>query len=245
MTTILVTGGTRGLGIPTTSMLRAAGHDVRVLSRTRGADRMLGDLSTGVGLAEALAGVGTVVHLATSRRKDIGHTRNLLDAARRAGIEHLVFISIVGVDRIPYGYYQDKVASESAIEASGIPYTILRATQFHSFAGALFSLKLPVLLALPVSAQTIATEEVAARLVELASAGPAGRVADIGGPQILTIRELAQEWNRAHGTRKPIWTIRIPGKTVRAFKAGHHMTGLPGYGSGTFAEYAAAEAGRR
>jgi uncharacterized protein YbjT (DUF2867 family) len=245
MTKILITGGTRGLGVPTTAKLRAAGHDVRVLSRKPGTDRVQGDLATGAGLDEALDGIHTVVHLATSRRKDIGHTRNLLDAARRAGVRHLIFISIVGVDKIDYFYYRDKLESEREIEQSGVPYTILRATQFHSFVGAVFAPKLPVLLSLPVSAQTIATEDVAARLVELAEGEPAGRVPDIGGPEILAVREMAQEWNRAHRTRKPIVTLRIPGKAMKGFKSGAHMTGLPGYGTGTFAEYAAAEAAKR
>ena len=128
-------------------------------SRSAGAGRYRGDLATGAGLDAALGGVDTVVHLATSRRKDIGHTRNLLEAAKRAGIAHLVFISIVGVDRIPYGYYRDKVASEQAIAQASIPFTILRATKFHSFVAAVFQLRLPVVLAPSVSLQTIATEE--------------------------------------------------------------------------------------
>lgn len=245
MSNILVTGGTHGLGVPTVELLRAAAHDVQVFSRKAGAGLHQGDLATGGGLDAALEGIDTVVHLATSRRKDIGHTRNLLDAAKRAEIAHLVFISIVGVDRIPYGYYRDKVASEQAIAGSNIPFTILRATQFHSFVSAVFQHRLPVLLAPAVSLQTIATEEVAARLAKLASGAPAGRVPDIGGPEVLTVREYAQQWNRAHGTKKPVLTIRIPGKTIGAFKAGHHMTGLPGYGTQTFAEYAAAQASQR
>lgn len=242
MSTILVTGGTRGLGVPTVAKLREAGHDVRVLSRRTGDVR--GDLANGHGLDAALAGVDTVVHLATSRRKDIGHTRNLLAAAERASVRHLIFMSIVGVDKIDYFYYRDKVASERAIAESGVPFTILRATQFHTFIAAVFGLKLPVLLALPFSAQPIATEEVAQRLVELAGGGPAGRVADIGGPEIRTVREFAQQWNAAHGTRKPIWTLSLPGKTVRGFKSGAHLAGLPGYGRVTFREYAAKQARR-
>ncbi len=240
MSTILVTGGTRGLGVPTVAMLREAGHEVRVLSRKAG--DVQGDLATGRGLDAALSDVDTVVHLATSRRKDIGHTRNLLDAARRAGVQHLFFMSIVGVDKIDYFYYRDKVASERAIEQSGIPYTILRATQFHSFVGALFSLKLPVLLALPASAQPIATEEVAQRVAELATGAPAGRAADIGGPEMLSTKAMAREWNRAHGSHKPIWTLPIPGKAMRGFKAGFGTPGLPGYGHVTFADYAAKQA---
>ncbi len=100
------------------------------------------------------------------------------------------------------------------------------------------------MFALDVSDQPIAVEEVAARLVELASAEPAGHVPDIGGPQQLTVRELACEWQRARGTHKPIWTLWIPGKTIAAYKRGYHLTTLPGYGTRTFADYAAEEASR-
>lgn len=244
MSTILVTGGTGGLGRPTVELLRAAGHDVRVLSRTSGPH--IGDLATGSGLEAALSGVDTVLHLATSRWKDSAQTRALLEAARRAGVAHLVYISIVGIEDNPYPYYRDKLACERLIESSGIPYTILRATQFHDFVGGFLKAqrRMPMLLVLDVPDQPIAVPEVAQRLVELAEAGPSGRVADIGGPEHRTLRELAQDWQLAHGTRKPIWTLRLPGKTVAAFKTGRHMTALPGYGRERFAEYAAREAGK-
>jgi uncharacterized protein YbjT (DUF2867 family) len=104
--------------------------------------------------------------------------------------------------------------------------------------------RLPVYIALDVPDQPIAVEEVAARLVELVDAGPSGMVTDIGGPQQLTLHELIEVWQRAHGTRKRVWTLRFGGKTIRAFKAGHHMTQLPGYGTETFAEYAEREAAK-
>ena len=238
--TTLVTGGTGRLGRPTVDALRAHGHDVRILSRTPGADHVVADLATGGGLTAALDGVDTVVHLATSRAKDIGQTRVLLDAMASTG-GHLVFISIVGVDRIPYGYYRDKVASEQAIEGSAVAHTIIRVSQFHGFVSEFLDAqrRLPVTLVLPVSAQTIHMPEVAERLVELAAAGPQGRVADLGGPEQLTLKEYAREWQSAHGIRRPIWTLHLPGKLVRAFRAGHHMPGLPGAGRVTFAEYLA------
>jgi uncharacterized protein YbjT (DUF2867 family) len=244
MTTILVTGGTGGLGRPTVHRLKAAGYDVRVLSRSPGDGRVVGDLTTGAGLAEALDGVDTVLHLATNRRKDAPATARLLGAA--AHVRHLVFISIVGVDSIPYGYYRDKVECEALIAASGIPFTILRATQFHDFVGDFLRAqrRLPVVLALGVPVQTIAVEEVADRLVELTGDAPAGRVADIGGPQVTQLTELIATWQSAFGTRKPVWMLHLPGKLVAAFREGRHTTGLPGYGTGTFAQYAAAEAAR-
>jgi uncharacterized protein YbjT (DUF2867 family) len=235
--TILLTGGTGRLGRHVAAVLRSRSLDHRILSRSPGDGRVVADLATGDGLADALAGVDTVLHLATSRRKDIGHTRRLL--AAMSPEQHLVFISIVGVDRIPYGYYRDKVASEQAIEGSGIPFTIIRVTQFHGFVNEVLEAqrRLPVTLVLPVSAQTIHMPEVAGRLADLAEAGPSGRVADLGGPQQLTLREYAREWQDARGVRRPIWTLRIPGRTMAAFRAGHHMSGLPGAGRVTYREY--------
>lgn len=240
--TILVTGGTGILGRPTVELLRAAGHDVRILSRSTG-----GDLSTGAGVAEALAGVDTVLHLATSAsKKDVPQTQRLVDAAKAAGVTHFVYISIVGVDTVPYSYYRAKFACEQIIEASGIPFTILRATQFHSFVAMIprAARKLPVIFSLNAPDQPIKVEEVAQRLVELVAAGPSGLVADIGGPEQLTIREAIAIWQKAAGTHKPVWTIPLGGKMMRAMRAGEHMPGLPGYGTGTFAEYAEREAAR-
>lgn len=102
---VLVTGGTGTLGMPTVAALRAQGHATTVLSRTPGEGRAVGNLSNGEGLDQALDGVVTVVHCATTRFRDIGQTELLIDAAERAGVEHLVFVSIVGIDDIPYFYY--------------------------------------------------------------------------------------------------------------------------------------------
>ncbi len=239
--TILVTGGTGTLGRPTVSLLRAAGQEVRILSRTAGPDRFIGDVTTGDGLAEALDGVSTVLHLATSAgRKDVEQTRTVVDAARAAGVTHFVYISIVGVDRIPYPYYRAKLQSERIIEESGIPFTILRATQFHDFIRMFLDLqrKLPVILAIDVPDQPIAVEEVAERLVELTLAEPSGHAADIGGPEQLRLLDAIATLQKHAGTRKPVWTIPLFGTTIRAFRAGHHMTAMPGYGRQTFEEYA-------
>lgn len=238
--TILVTGGTGTLGRPTIPLLVAGSHDVRVLSRTAGRGRVVGNLSTGVGLKAALAGVDTVLHLATTASaKDVAQTQKLVDASREAGVAHLVYISIVGIDQVPYAYYRAKLACERLIESSGIPYTILRATQFHSFLRMIVSLqrRLPVILSMDVPDQPIAAEEVAQRLVELVGLPPAGRVADIGGPTHLRLREAIDLLQRATGTHKPVWTVPLGGRLVAALKAGKHMTALPGYGRETFEEY--------
>jgi uncharacterized protein YbjT (DUF2867 family) len=240
--TILVTGGTGRLGRPTVAALRSRSRDVRILSRHPGDDHAVGDLSTGEGVAAALEGVDTVVHLATSRSKDVGQTRRLLDAMAGSSA-HLLFISIVGVDRIPYGYYRDKVASEKLIEASGLPFTIIRVTQFHGFVHEVLEAqrRLPVTIVLPVSAQTIHMPDVAERLVELVEAGPSGRVPDLGGPEQLTLREYARQWQAHRGIQRPIWAMRLPGATIAAFRAGHHMSGLPGAGTVTYREFLESE----
>jgi uncharacterized protein YbjT (DUF2867 family) len=236
--TILITGGTGRLGRHVVTALCSRSAGIRILSRKPGEDHAVADLDTGAGLATALEGVDTVVHLATTRSTDIDQTRRLLDAMAGSRA-HLIFISIVGVDRIPYGYYRDKVASEKAIEASGVPFTIIRVTQFHGFVHEVLEAqrRLPVTFVLPVSAQTIHMPEVAARLAELAESGPAGRVPDLGGPEQLTLREHAQQWQSHRGIRRPIWALHLPGKMIAAFRAGHHMSGLPGAGKVSYLEF--------
>jgi uncharacterized protein YbjT (DUF2867 family) len=242
MTTILVTGGTGTLGTPTVAALRAAGHDVRVLSRKTGPGLTTGDLLTGAGVSAALGGVDTVLHLATGRR-DVDAARTLLAEARQAGIRHLVYISIVGVDAIPLGYYRQKLQVEALVAGSGLPHTILRATQFHNLVAALFRAQRfsPVLLAPAFSVQPIEVREVAARLVEIAGADAAGRVPDIGGPERRSGRDLARIWLNATGSRRLVAPARLPGKTFAALQAGHNLVpGVP-YGRRTFEEFLAGD----
>ncbi len=243
MSTFTVTGGTSGPGVPTVGRLRANGHDVRILSRQPGDSHVVGNLDTGVGLDAALAGADVVVHLATNRRSDLAGTERLLTAIRKAGVGHVVYLSIVGVDQIPFAYYRDKFANERAIAASGVPYTLLRATQFHSFPGELIKMMGGhFFVALPV--QPIGVEDVGARLAELAVEPPAGRVADIGGPEILEGRDIVSRLQAAGRVKKPVFTLSLPGKTFAAFRAGHHIAGLPGYGTQTFDEWLASGATR-
>ncbi|MFF3064563.1 SDR family oxidoreductase [Oerskovia sp. NPDC057915] len=248
MTTILVTGGTGTLGTPTVTLLRDAGHVVRVLSRSArpGPAFVTGDLTTGEGLREAFDGAETVLHLATrGPRADVEMGRHVVAAARDAGVGHVVFQSIVGVDRIPLGYYQAKVEVEDLLVASGLPFTILRATQFHEFVDDLFTAQRfsPVLLTPALEVQPIAVPDVAARLVEIVAAGPSGRVADVGGPERITGREAARAWLRATGRRRGVARVRLPGRTFGAYAAGHHMSDEP-YGTGTYGQHLVERYGR-
>lgn len=241
---ILVTGGTGTLGRLVVRRLEARGRTVRVLSRSGGSHR--GNLATGEGLAEAVAGVGTVIHCASDPRRpgsDLVAARNLIDALRRAGGgAHLVFISIVGVDRVPYRYYRIKYQVERMIEGSGLPYTILRATQFHDLvlASAQALARLPVV---PVPAgtpfQPVDAAEVADRLVALALGGPRGRAGDMGGPEVAGAAELVRAYLAAAGRHRPLLPIRFPGRLARAFRNGAHTVPEHRDGQVTFARFLA------
>ncbi|MFI9153167.1 SDR family oxidoreductase [Streptomyces sp. NPDC053367] len=240
MTTILVTGGTGVLGRLVTERLRADGHEVRVLSRH--AQPYAVDLREGgSGLDAALAGVDTVVHCAsTPRGGDERAAANLIEAARRAGTGHLVYISIVGVDRVPFGYYKSKLAVERLVEQSGLGWTTLRATQFHDLLVQLFQgLAKPPVMLLPagVSDQPIEVAEVAGRLAELAVGAPAGRVPDMGGPEVRSLDSLARAYLSATGRRRPLVRVPLWGTAYRAFREGGHLTPEPAVGKGTFEEY--------
>src|SRR3954449_13523812 len=134
---VLVTGGTGRLGQRLIGPLQAAGHSVRQMSRRgTGPGGVRGDLATGLDLTSALTGAELVVHAASDPRGnpwevDVAGTRRLVQAVDRDRLRHLVYISIVGVDRIPYGYYRAKFAAEQVLLASGLPVTLLRVTQFH------------------------------------------------------------------------------------------------------------------
>ncbi|WP_416977749.1 SDR family oxidoreductase [Streptomyces sp. T028] len=245
MTTILVTGGTGTLGRLVTERLRADGHEVRVLSRR--AQPYAVDLREGgPGLDTALAGVDTVVHCATTPRGgDEQAVTQLIEAARGAGVRHLVYISIVGVDRVPFGYYKTKLAVEKLVVDSGLGWTVLRATQFHDLLLQLFEglARVPVLV-LPagVRDQPVEVAEVADRLAELAAGAPAGRVEDMAGPEVRTLESLARAYLKASGKRRRVVNVPLFGAAYRGFRAGGHLAPERAVGKGTFEAYLAARA---
>ncbi|WP_369167885.1 SDR family oxidoreductase [Streptomyces sp. R28] len=240
MTTILVTGGTGTLGRLVTERLRADGHEVRVLSRH--AQPYAVDLRKGgPGLDTAVEGVDTIVHCASSPGGgDQEAAAHLIAAARKAGVRHLVYISIVGVDRVPLGYYRAKLAVERLIEESGLGWTVLCATQFHDLLVRLFGIlsKPPVML-LPagVKDQPVEVAEVADRLAELALAAPAGRVEDMGGPEVRTFDSLARAYLKATGRKRAVVNVPLWGRAYRGFRSGGHLTPGRAVGKGSFEEY--------
>ncbi|GGG05693.1 nucleotide-diphosphate-sugar epimerase [Rhodococcoides trifolii] len=242
MSTIVVTGWTGQLGAPVTAGLRAAGHSVRGLSRRGGTGSVACDLVTGAGLVDALREVDTVVHLATSNgSKDVVMAENLANAAVTAGVRHLVVMSIVGIEKIPIGFYRDRVRIEEILRACGVPLTVLRATQFHSFVERLFTAQRfsPVILGPTMRFQPISVDDVATRLVELAGGAPAGRVDDIGGPEQNTVREWHRRWASATGSRRPMVPIRLPIELFRALGDGPNLVPGRPFGHRTFEQYLA------
>ncbi|HEU0300363.1 MAG TPA: NAD(P)H-binding protein [Longimicrobium sp.] len=240
---ILLTGGTGGLGREVVRAAEGAGHTVRIASRRARPDgappgrewaRM--DVETGEGMAEALSGVDAIVHAASDPRRhaivDVEGTRRLVEAARTAGTAHLVYVSIVGIDRIPFPYYRSKLAAEQVVAGGGVPHSILRATQFHPFVETMIAAaaKTPLILPLPTAFrfQSVATDEVAGRLVRAVRDGPGGRLQDFGGPEVLTMGEMARSWKAARGVGKPVVPLPLPGLVAAAFRAGYATLGADG-----------------
>ena len=241
---LLVTGGTGTLGRPLVSTLTTTGQDVRVLSRSFGSGRVVADLTTGKGLAEALAGVDTVVHCASDTQRlgktDVAQTKNLVEAARAAGVSHLVYISIVGIDRIPLSYYRRKLEVEEMIASSGIPWTTLRATQFHNLLVDLYfgaQKSLPFVMVPRGTVQPIAVEVVADRLAELAVGSPAGRVEDLGGPEVLAFADAARAYRSSLGKKPRALSLPVVGKLARSIADGSLTCPEQAHPGQTFEEF--------
>jgi len=253
---ILVTGGTGTLGRLVVPRLRDAGREVRVLSRHRreggqGVQFAPGDLATGEGIDAAVEGTEVIVHCAGTTRGDEGKARHLVPAASRAGVRHLMHISVVGADRVPlasgidramFGYFGSKLAAEREVADSGLPWTTLRATQFHelTLTTARQMARLPVI---PVPSgfrfQPVDAGEVAARLVELALGAPAGLVPDMGGPRVYAMNDLVRGYLRARGKHRPIVPVWLPGKAARAFRAGANLAPDRAVGHRTWEDFLA------
>ena len=191
------------------------------------------------------------MHCAGSAKGDDDKARNLVRAASEAGTAHLLYISVVGADRIPmtsrvdravFGYYGFKSAGERIVAGSGVPFTTLRATQFHDLI-LMVARQLARLPMLPAPSgfrfQPVDTAEVAARLVELALDRPAGLVPDMGGPRVYPASDLLRAYLRAAHRRRPIISVPIPGKAAQALRAGANLTPEHAVGRRTWEDFLA------
>jgi uncharacterized protein YbjT (DUF2867 family) len=250
---ILVTGGTGTLGRLVVARLREQGEPLRVLSRhpQDGREFVTGDLATGEGVDAAVEGADVIVHCAGTQKGDEVKAQTLVRAAARAGAPHLVYISVVGADRVPvrsavdramFGYFASKLGAERVVAESGLPWTTLRAAQFHDLMLATVRgmTKLPV-VPVPSGArfQPVDAGDVAARLVELAHDAPAGLVPDIAGPRVYDMAELVRSYLRAAHKRRPIVRVRLPGQAARAFRGGANLAPERAVGRRTWEEFLA------
>ena len=221
---VVVTGGTGRLG-----QLQQAGHSVKQMSRRgTGAGGVRGDLATGRDLDLALAGAEVIVHAASDPQGDpwqvdVAGTRRLVQAVDRDRLRHLIYVSIVGVDRIPYGYYRAKFAAEQVLLASGLPVTLLRVTQFHEFVDFLLDTArrgpvLPVPMGWRV--QPVDVGDVAQHVVDVVGRPPTGGVIEYGGPEDLSAADLARAWAAARGAGAHVVATPVPGKLGAAFRDG-------------------------
>jgi deazaflavin-dependent oxidoreductase (nitroreductase family) len=236
-------------------MLRDSGRDVRVLSRRShqsddGIEYVVGDLSTGAGIDVAVAGVETIVHCAGSATGDVVMTRTLVRAASlQHATPHLVFISVVGCDRVQvvsridramFGYFASKLTAERIVSGSGLPWTTLRATQFHDLI-LMVAQQLTKLPIVPVPAgfrfQPVETGEVAARLVELALGAPAGLVPEMAGPHIYGLDELIQSYLCATQRQRPFLSVPLPTRAAGAIRAGANLAPEQAVGHRTWEEF--------
>jgi uncharacterized protein YbjT (DUF2867 family) len=256
MQQILVTGGTGTLGRLVVARLLNAGCTVRVLSRRsreggEGIEFVSGDLATGEGIEAAVQGAEIIVHCAGSSTGDEHKALNLVRAALRAGAQHLVYISVVGAERIPvvsgvdramFGYFASKLAAERVVAECGLPWTTLRATQFHDLI-LMVARQMARLPLIPVPAgfrfQPVDAGEVAARLAELALGTPAGLVPDMAGPKVYSPAELLRGYLRASHHHRPIIPVWLPGKAARAFRAGANLAVGRAVGRRTWEEFLA------
>jgi uncharacterized protein YbjT (DUF2867 family) len=246
--TVAVVGGTGTIGAPVATALLARDAAVRVLTRNRekvpaGAEHHRVDLTSGEGLAEALTGADAVVDAVNSTRRPkktlVEGTGRLLEAGAAAGVGHHVTISIVGIEHIPSSYYRHKIAQERAVETGPVPWSILRATQFHQLLDMAFGYAARVGLR-PTGAGKLQPMDplvAAERLADAALALAAGRLPDIAGPRIATISELSDAWASARGRRR--LPLRIPsiGKPGKALAAGELCTPDGAAGGEDFEEW--------
>lgn len=239
---IAVAGGTGLAGRLVVDRLQRDGHDPVVLARARGVDLM-----TGEGLAAALKGADVVVDVTsvttTSARKSVGFfgtaTDNLLQAAQNAGVGHHVALSIVGIERVKSAYYLGKIRQEELIRAGGVPWTILRATQFHEFADQVLSQVPGPIAVVPVMrTQPIAVREVAEHLCAIATGAPQQMADEIAGPNVESLVDMARRLIKRRNQRRPVVPLRLPGHAARAAATGALLPEGPGpRGTQTFDQW--------
>lgn len=262
MARILITGGAGGLGREIVKRLAGSGQIVRVMSRAsapatldHGDEWAQADVETGAGLAEAVEGVDIIVNAMTlpgkTQQVDVDGTGRLLNAAKQTGVGHVLHISIVGIEHIPNAYYKAKVAAEQVVMESGVPYSIWRATQFHTLLdGYLAPLResnsAPILHNPPdTQYQLLDTGEAAENLLPYITAAPAGRLPDVGGPEVLTLETILRMWIDAQHLTHEIAFLQPDPALGEIMRQGYNTIPSNPYGTITWADYLRQRYGQR
>jgi uncharacterized protein YbjT (DUF2867 family) len=222
---IAIAGGTGTLGRHVATELRERGHTVRVLSRSAPEYRV--DLTTGAGLEDALDGCEVVVDASNNSSKNasatlVDGTRRLLAAGQSAGVVHHVCVSIVGCELVPNGYFRVKAEQEDVVTHGTVPWTVVRATQFHELVAATIgAVARWGLVPVPRAVlQPVACAEVARTVADVAEQGPRDRRVEIAGPEAASARDLVRTWRRATGKRAILVPVPLPGGLGRALRGG-------------------------
>ncbi|CAA9321923.1 MAG: hypothetical protein AVDCRST_MAG89-1683 [uncultured Gemmatimonadetes bacterium] len=245
---ILITGASGVLGRALLRRPAADGYTVRGTGRGAsgpGAEWVRADLASGEGVDAAVKGVDTIIHAASSprgdtQRTDVQGTMRLIEAARRAGVRHVVYVSIVGIDRVPFAYYRHKLAAEREIEAGRLPWTILRGTQFHDFVDGMFAgmMKPPIgFVPKDFRSQPVDVDEFADALWACVAAGPSRHAPDVAGPEVLRFGAMVSAWKAARGSRKPVLHLPLPGAMAAALRRGDGTAPERAVGRVTWAEW--------
>jgi len=250
---ILLTGGTGVLGSQVAPRLQKFGYTVRIMSRQpapQGLDPdtewSQADVTTGTGLVEAVSNIDMVVHAASNPMRaksvDVEGTGRLLTHAQAFGVQKFMYISIIGIERIPLGYYRHKLATEKLIAKSELNWSILRISQFHPLIDMfLHSLTRLPIVPLPgdVQLQTIDPGEAGDYVVQCINNDKIGRLPDLAGPEVWRLRDMVLPWQTACDMDKPIWDINIPGKISAGFRAGYTTAPERSYGKVTWMDWLA------
>ncbi|WP_207453972.1 SDR family oxidoreductase [Herbiconiux sp. SYSU D00978] len=246
---IAVAGGTGLVGRMVVAEAEARGHEPVVLARSRGID-----ITTGTGLDAALAGADALIDVSnvTTVRRAVSveffgrATRNLLWAGELAGVRHHLALSIVGIERVDYGYYEGKREQERLIHEGRVPWTVLRSTQFHEFAELVLSqVPGPLAIVPRQRIKPVAAREVAAKLVALIAEEPRGKVLELGGPEERDLPDLARRIVHARGESRKVLGVPLPGAVGSAMASGELLPGPSAFvGTQTFDQWLLEKFGR-
>lgn len=245
---ILVTGSSGKLGSALTKELKKTEHEVKLTSRRKpedigNFDWIYSDFLTGEGLEEAIMDVDVVIHAATSPMKN---TKNVDVLAlekflkRMGHVKHFIYPSIIGIEDIPFNYYKHKHKAEVLLKNGNIPYTIIRATQFHSFVENLLLSK-PIFkryfIPGDIKFQSVDTSEFAKYLIKLINEEPQGKIVEFAGPKIMTLREMAEQKIKINNEENKIFSFSMIGKLYKALLEGKNTNLSQTKGMITFEEY--------